>query len=296
MPELVATFTTSVGTWQCDENDHLNVQFYSEFAEEASASLLTMLGLGRRAQMRAGIAIGAAQDHIRYLREFLLTDPVEVKSAPLEVGERHLAVYHEVRNPFDDTLAATIRRRIESDRPWPADFRLRAEAACVDLPAAARPRSVGARTLPELTLADAAAAGLVEVSRTVVKPSECDRNGLLLPRHQTARYSDGAIVLWRHAGFDRASMQANREGSVVIEMMQHNRGAIGAGDVCVVMSGVAGFTDKVLNLVHYTFDGETGTAAACAEATAVKFDQKIRKIMVFTDQERARLGERVVRL
>lgn len=296
MAELVPTFTTSVGTWQCDENDHLNVQFYSEFAHEASANLLTMLGLGRRAQIGKGIAVRAAQDHIRYLREFFLTDPVVVRSAPVEVGERHLLAYHEVRNPFDNTLAATVRRRIESGVPWPADVRARAEAACVELPAAALPRSVGSRTMPELTLTEAAAAGFVEVSRSVVKPAECDASGLLLPRHQTSRYSDGAVLLWHHVGFDRATMQARQEGSVVVEMMQHNRGTIGAGDGCIVMSGLAGFTDKVLNLVHYTFDAETGMAAACAEATAVKFDQKIRKIMVFTEQERARLGERQLRL
>ena len=48
--ELVPTFTTAVNTWQCDENAHLNVQFYTEFGHEASAHLLSALGLGPRAQ------------------------------------------------------------------------------------------------------------------------------------------------------------------------------------------------------------------------------------------------------
>ena len=49
-PGLIPTFTTAVNTWQCDENDHLNVQFYTEFGHEASAHLLSALGLGPRAQ------------------------------------------------------------------------------------------------------------------------------------------------------------------------------------------------------------------------------------------------------
>ena len=138
--ELMPTFSTAVNTWQCDENDHLNVQFYTEFGHEASAHLLTGLGLGPRAQRAAGLAVTAAEDHVRYLREFRVIDPVEVRSAPVEIGARHLVAYHEIRNPADGRLAATMRRRIVCDRPWPDAFRLRAEAAPVS--AAAGPCEV----------------------------------------------------------------------------------------------------------------------------------------------------------
>jgi acyl-CoA thioester hydrolase len=292
MSELVLTYTTAVNTWQCDENDHLNVQFYTEFAHEASANLMTILGLGRRAQAKAGLTVRAAEDHLRYLREFHVIDPVEVRSAPVEVGERDLLVYHEVRNQSDGSIASTIRRRIISDRPWPAAFRLRAEEARVELPASARPRSVGAGALPNFTLEQARRAGLAEVGRSQIKPAECDETGALLPRHQTGRYSDAAPMIWNHMGFDRAAMQQRQEGSVVVEMMQYYRAPIAAGEAVVVMSGLMDFTTKIIKLVHFLFDAETGTLAACAEAVGVKFDQKIRKIMTFSDEERARLAGR----
>jgi len=63
--ELVPTFTTAVNTWQCDENAHLNVQFYTEFGHEASAHLLHHLGLGPRGQTSAGLNLRATEDHIR---------------------------------------------------------------------------------------------------------------------------------------------------------------------------------------------------------------------------------------
>ena len=171
MPELTPTFSTAVNTWQCDENDHLNVQFYTEFGHEASAHRLASLGLGPRAQRAAGLVVTAAEDHIRYLREFRLVDAVEVHSAPVDIGERDLLAYHEVRNSADGQIASTIRRRIVCDRPWPADFRVRAEAARVALPVAAKPRSVGTLVLPNLTLEQAPATGLIEVGRTVIKLS-----------------------------------------------------------------------------------------------------------------------------
>ena len=293
--ELVPTFATAVNTWQCDENDHLNVQYYTEFGQEASAHLLHQLGFGPRAQRAAGATIRIIDDHIRYLREFRVIDFVEVRSAPVEVSEYELTVYHEVRNPADGTVASTIRRRIVSDKPWPAATRERAEKARVALPANARPRSVGTSALPDLSLAQAERTGLIDVGRTVVKPGECDERGEFLPRHQFGRYSDGAPWLWNHLGFDRTAMQERQEGSVVVEMLQHYRRPLYAGDLVVVMSGLADFSDKVLKFTHFLFEAESGMLAACAEAVGMKLDQKIRKTMTFSAEDQARLAERKLR-
>jgi acyl-CoA thioester hydrolase len=298
MADLIPTFITAVNTWQCDENDHLNVQFYTDFAHRAQALLLAEFGLGRRAQRAAGLALAAVSDHVKYLREFRVVDGVEVRSAPVEVGARHLLAYHEIRNSGDGSVAATVLRRVACEgRDWPASFRARAEAAIVVPPAIARPRSVGTLApLPELTLAEAGKCGLIAVGRSVVMPDECDVDGAFLPRHVFGRYSDGAAILWNHLGFDRAAMQERGEGSVVVEMLNEYRSALVAGDLTVVMSGLADFSDKVMKFTHFLFEGETGRLAACAEAVGMKFDQKVRKIMPFGAEDRIRLGERRIRL
>jgi acyl-CoA thioester hydrolase len=291
MSDLIPTLRTAVNTWQCDENAHLNVQFYSSFAHDASAHLLNALGFGPRVQAAAGAKVSVAEDHIRYHREFRVVDTVEVRSAPLEIGERDFLAYHEVSNPADGTVAATVRRRILSDRPWPEAFRARAEAARAVLPDIAKPRSVGT-ALPLLTLREAPATGLIEVGRSTVTPEECDDKGEFLPRHCFGRYSDGAPFLWNHLGFDRAAMQERQEGSVVVEMRNEHHGALRAGDLVLVLSGLASFTDKILTFSHFLFEAETGTLVACAEAVGMKFDQKIRKIILFTDEDRVRLEQR----
>jgi acyl-CoA thioester hydrolase len=295
LAELVPTFTTAVNTWQCDENDHLNVQFYTEFGHEASAHLLTRLGFGPRAQAEEDASVCANFDHIRYLREFRVIDTVEVRSAPVEVSEHAMVVYHEIRNPADGTVASTVRRRLVSDKPWPAAVRKAAERAAVALPASAQPRSVGTLSLPDLSLVEAERIGLIDVGRTVVKPGECDERGEFLPRHQFGRYSDGAPWLWNHLGFDRVAMQERGEGSVVVEMLNHYRRPLKAGELIVVMSGLADFSDKVLKFTHFLFDAESGTLAACAEAVGMKFDQKVRKIMTFSADDQARLAARKLR-
>ena len=291
MSDLIPTLRTAVNSWQCDENAHLNVQFYSSFAHDASAHLLNALDFGPRAQAAAGTKVSVIEDHIRYLREFRLIDTVEVRSAPIEIGELGLSIYHEIRNPADGTIAATVQRRVASDRPWPERFRAHAEAARVTLPDIAKPRSTGT-PLPRITLQGAPGSGLVEIGRSTVKPEECDERGEFLPRHCFGRYSDGAPFLWNHLGFDRTAMQERQEGSVVVEMRNEHHGVLRAGDLVLVLSGLAAFTDKTVTFSHFLFEAETGALVACAEAVGMKFDQKIRKIMRFTDEDRARLAQR----
>jgi acyl-CoA thioester hydrolase len=294
-PDLLPTFASAVNTWQCDENDHLNVQYYTEFGQEASAHLLAAMGLGPRARNRLGLTLKPVEDHIRYLREFRVVESIEVRSAPVEVGERDIAIYHEVLNRADGALASTIRCRFESDRPWPADFVARARAATIDMPATSKPRSVGTHKMPDVALADAERIGLIVTGRTVIKPGECDEHGVFLPRCQFGRFSDAAPMLWNHFGFDRAAMQDRQEGTVVVETLHHYRAPLGVGDLMVLMSGLADFGDKIVKLVHYAFDAESGTLAACSEGIGVKFDQKIRKIMTMSPEDLARLKTLKVR-
>ncbi len=293
--ELVPTFTTAVNTWQCDENDHLNVQYYTEFGHEASAFLLHRLGIGPRVQRASATIVSVQEDHIRYLREFRVVDTVEVRSAPVEIATHEMTLYHEVRNAADGTLASTIRRRVVSNTPWPDKVRERAEAMRIELPASARPRSVGDAPLPHVRLEDAEGIGLIGAGRTAIKPEECDERGRFLPRHQFGRYSDAAPWLWNHMGFDRAAMQERSEGSVVVETLHSYRAPLEAGNLLVIMSGLADYTDKILKLVHFAFDAESGTLAACSEGVGMKFDQKARKIMTFSAEDRARLATLKVR-
>src|SRR4029453_13432272 len=137
-----------------------------------------------RAQRAAGLRVAPVDDHVRYLREFREIDPVEVLSGPVEVGERPLPAYHEIRDPSDGNVAATMRRRIVCDRPWPDAVRARAEEGRGDPPHQARPRSVGKIALPDMVLGDAERTGLIEVGRSVVSPAECDEHGEFLPHHQ----------------------------------------------------------------------------------------------------------------
>jgi len=114
MSQLQTTFRSTVNTWQCDENDHLNVQFFTAFADDASTHLLTLLGMGPAAQARVGLALEPRSDHIRYWKELRSEDAVEIVSAPIAVEPNRIVLYHEQRNGFDGEQVTADFRPCES--------------------------------------------------------------------------------------------------------------------------------------------------------------------------------------
>lgn len=303
MTDLISTARGCVNTWQCDENEHLNVQYFPAFAWDGARHLQAALGLGPRALAAAGLKVRTVEDHIRYHRELFAADAWEVASGPVEVGESTLVAYHEIRNALSGGVAGTVRqvtRCVDAGgkaAAWPAAFRARAEATQVTLPANAQPRTAGSRSpLPDLALDRAASSGLVTIVQGVVQPEECDADGALLPRFHFGRYSDGAPGFWQAMGFDRARMRDRQQGTVVLELRNEIRRPLRAGALTVVMSGILAATDKTMHLVHFLFDADSGELAAVADGVGVLFDQRIRKIAPFTAEDRERLATKILRL
>lgn len=303
MTDLISTARGCVNTWQCDENDHLNVQHFPSFAWDGARHLHAALGLGPRALAAAGLKVRTVEDHVRYHRELFAADAWEVASGPVEVGESTLVAYHEIRSALNGEVAGTVRQvtRCVDARgrtaAWPSAFRERAEVMRVALPANARPRTAGSRgPLPDLTLDRAEAAGLFTICQGVVQPEECDAEGLLLPRFHFARYSDGAPGFWQGVGFDRLEMRERDQGTVVLELRNEIRRPLAAGALSVVKSGLLSATDKTMHLAHFLFDADSGALAATADGVGVLFDQKARKITPFTAEDRGRLAASILRL
>ncbi|MBM3645120.1 MAG: hypothetical protein FJX02_12370 [Alphaproteobacteria bacterium] len=295
MPDLIPTLRTAVNTWQCDENDHLNVQFYTGFADEAVEHLLAALELGPSLRRAGGIVARPCEDHIRYHREFRVIDGVAAHSAPSSATATTLDTWHRITRIADGALAATVRRRLQIEPALPEHARACALAGALPPMPEALPRGLGKPgILRPRDLAGAVADGLIEANRTVIQPAECNADGELAPRFVIARCSDSAPILWDHLGFDRSAMQQRGEGSIVVEMRVEYLRPARAGTLLVVRSGLGAFTDKTVTLMHYLFDGETGEPVVRAEGLGMKFDQTRRKIMAFSADDLARLEDMVV--
>ena len=72
---IQATLNSFVNRWECDENDHLNVQFYFSRFEEADRQFRLLCGLSET-------LVGARRvRHVRYHKELRTGDLITVHSS-----------------------------------------------------------------------------------------------------------------------------------------------------------------------------------------------------------------------
>ena len=98
MSELEVTYRGAVYPWHCDHMGHMNVMWYTGKFDEASWSLLASVGLTRSFLMGRGHGLAAVQQNVTYKRELMAGDIVSVQSGILDVQDKIIRIFHEMRN------------------------------------------------------------------------------------------------------------------------------------------------------------------------------------------------------
>jgi len=106
MADLLDTYRGTVYPWQCDHMDHMNVMWYVGKFDEATWCFLSHLGLTPAYLRTAGRGMAAVDQRISYQRELQAGDVVTVRSGAVEVGERKMRFFHEMRDAVTDEVAA----------------------------------------------------------------------------------------------------------------------------------------------------------------------------------------------
>jgi acyl-CoA thioester hydrolase len=133
MNALPITYRGTVYPWHCDHMGHMNVMWYVGKFDEASWQILASLGLTRTRTREEGIGAVAVEQHINYKRELFAGDIVTIRSTVLQIKDKVLRLFHEMRNEETGEIAATmtvvaihIDVHARKARELPADIRERA--------------------------------------------------------------------------------------------------------------------------------------------------------------------------
>jgi acyl-CoA thioester hydrolase len=123
-----------------DYNGHLSEAYYVLVLGHATDELMDSVGLGPAYRSAHDASLYTVEAHLRYLAEVSAGSELEVRSSIIGVSDKLLWLWHELW--ADDRLRATeeilgVHVRRGSSAPFPDDVRARAEAACVEPPAAA---------------------------------------------------------------------------------------------------------------------------------------------------------------
>lgn len=262
---MATTHRGFVNTWECDENDHWNVQFYMRALQQASEILAVRAG-----QPNPGARTAPCR-HVRYHRELRAGASLIVRSGLVTQGGFAGTVVHRLENSETGELSATA-----IDHPG---YRI------TDLPHAmpdevepALPRGVtpGPQD-PEDTVPLLARGQAIESHLSVVGDWETGVDGDLLADRILARFSDSAAHVWSHAGVTGQWLEENGLGRVAVELKLMRFAPIRAGQALIQVSWVADLQEKTLLLAHQIEDCKTRQPLAGGQVRGLLMDLADRR-------------------
>lgn len=298
---MIDVYRGYVSVQECDEMGHMNIQHYIGKTSDGSFHFRNALGLSASQQETSGRGYIALEHHIRFHREMKASDLVWIGSGVVEIGDRTLVKYQEMREVLSDRLAATFvvtsgcldleTRRLTT---WPEETKAKADALMMELPEHARPRGLPREVIErDVSLARADEMAMFESNRSAVNPWECDTNGHMNARFIMSRISDSQGHMWAKAGLSRHEQAAMGLATATVEMRLIYLHELNAGDTLYVRTGLVEVVGKTLRYRHWLFNAETDEPVCAAEGLGLLFDKETRKAVAIPRQVADRFDARL---
>lgn len=263
MERMLETLRSSVNTWECDENDHLNVQFYARRFDEAARFFV----LAARGGSQHSVL--PTMRHIRFHGELRAPAAFDISSAVLADGPYAGHVVHLMHESQTGRLSATAL-----DAPDGLQHDVMISASEVE---AAFPRGIVREIVPMSADEILSAGGLVTY-RGMVWPAECDPAGVMGEQYYVGRTSDAAPHAWALCGLPQSWFDENHCGRVAMEMKVIRQRPAMVGDLLTIHSLMRRAGRRTLRIRHEMSSARDGGAIASIEVMVVILDHIKRRV------------------
>ncbi|MTI00218.1 thioesterase family protein [Roseibium sp. RKSG952] len=267
-----STLYSFVNRWECDENDHLNVQFYFLRFEEADRQLRLIAGLNET-------HVGARRvRHVRFHNELMDAQLAQVRSGIAFDGPHLFTIVHEMHDPTSGALAATSIDGYEPNTNSAKALRQRFTEFHVDMPEHAAPKGLPASlNSVRVTSAELASHGAFVSYRGTVLPRDIGPDGRADDAFAMAAFTNAAPYVWERTPLTQHYLGEHNLGRVVVEMKLSWQSPLKAGEPYHIMSGLTGCAGKAFSFRHHMFETRTDRPIACLDVVALAMDLKNRK-------------------
>ncbi|MCX7176157.1 MAG: thioesterase family protein [Proteobacteria bacterium] len=103
---MLETYRGTVYPWHCDHMEHMNVMWYVGKFDEGTWNFFTHLGMTPSFMRDNGRGMAAVDQRIAYQRELHAGDTVAIRTGVIEVREKLVRFFHEMRNCETNEVAA----------------------------------------------------------------------------------------------------------------------------------------------------------------------------------------------
>ncbi len=240
---MIETHRSFANTWECDENAHINVQFYLKRFEEACDVYLALCGNS----IRGGDLL--LSRHVRYHKEVHAGDSLYVKSAAVDAGKFPGSLAHFLFNATTNALCATA---VDS-------FAVNTE---LNIPQTAEPLSerernnAAPRGLTEGLAKQFNSTQLLEANRAmvsqynIVRDHDLDAGGNFLTSRVVSMFTDGAPHIWEAGGVTTQWLNQTGNGRVAVEMKVCPFVKPAAGDALRLVSRISEIEGRTMQIDH----------------------------------------------
>lgn len=118
-----------------DYNGHLNQAYYSVLFDRALDDALAPVGLGPEYIKTHNCSYMTVETHLCFVREVFLGDPLRVHSRILDVDDKRLHMFCELKHATEGWVSCTsewmflhIDMTARRTAPWPAEMRAKLES------------------------------------------------------------------------------------------------------------------------------------------------------------------------
>lgn len=256
------THISTVQTWECDSNNHLNVQFFHKRFREAGKLFRLRNGLGDTPMISA---------HTRFYRELRADDTATVLTLPVRAPDG--AVYLMHRLTVDgSTLCCCSLDRLRDAPPGLA------ARALGDFPQAAPRGLPEGPTSPIGDIEGRIAEGTAAVTCiTHVLPADMDDAGAWRAERAIDSFSNGGQSAWSLVGATTPWLRARNLGRVVLEMKLDILVSPRPGAMLRQTSHCHALDAKTYRFGHQIADAVTGQVHACGQVLSVLMDLDARR-------------------
>lgn len=269
MTGFVETHRSFINTWECDENAHMNVQFYLHRFDEAARVYRMHCGAAS-----AGYRLPVTR-HVRYHKELVAGDCTRTRSATITEGPMTGYDIHLLEDPVSGVLYATAIDAPAGNTGF--------ETGASEL-TKALPRSFEAQPAAPKSESEILELNGFLASQTVVQPFECDSDGRIVERAIVSRFTDAAPHVWNQAGIGTKWLASQNFGRVAVEMKITHHAVPCCGALLMMYSAAWIDSGKIIHLRHEIVDASTRKPCVTGDVAALVMDLATRKSVAIPNE------------
>ena len=247
---MIETHRSFANRWQCDENGHINVQFYYCWFDEAAQIFALQNG-----QVPA-TGNDLISRHVRYYKELHDGDGTRISSGQIADGPFKGAIVHLLINSTTDEIAATALDHLKA--PYNANHLIASDEANLALPRGLASGSISRVDSDGLLKSRQAIAS----NYSVVSGLDLAPNGQFITNRIISRFTDGAPHIWEHAGVTTEWLNETGNGRVAVEMKVDPVGSPNIGTALRLVSWVSEVAGKTMQVDHQLEELESRSVVA----------------------------------